>query len=217
MRTNRKLAIFPRCCSTRCVLCLVFIQRMGRKRVMTWLCVLWWWSSCEQHTDREWRWEWYGGYEQKWEIRGMIYLIGFWRPRVRVIIHWIGSCTCAIGNCKLTHTQISLNSQFLIIISHLLSSLTLLASALRSPKNPKLYRPSLSLHAMMLFSHQVQNLSQIAYLPLPASLLFLKCSGWFQSSTIPRWHVVHQDSLGSLVTTLLMNYLRMNHLQSNFI
>ena len=107
--------------------------------------------------DGGWRWEWYGGYERIVEIRGMTALIGFKTPRIGVITHWIGCCTCHIGNGELTPTLNSLKSQFLTMDSPISSELS------SSPKITKLSHPSPSLHAMIMSSHQVQHSPSTAY------------------------------------------------------
>jgi len=103
----------------------------------------WWWHgeierddltlcSCnegrvvdEKERDGGWRSERYGGYERTWRIRGMGWLIGFRRPRISVVTRRIGTRTCRIGDGKLTRTQNSLKSQFLMMISPISSDLSL--------------------------------------------------------------------------------------------
>jgi len=72
------------------------------------------------------RWEQYGGYEWICEIRGKTCLIGLSRLHLGVVTGRIGSCTCCIGNGKMTRRQNSLKSQFPMMITHLISSLFLL-------------------------------------------------------------------------------------------
>jgi len=62
--------------------------------------------------DGGWRWEWYGGYQQIWEIRGITCLIGFWTPCIGVITRRNGTPTCRIRDGKLTRTQHSLSPSF---------------------------------------------------------------------------------------------------------
>jgi len=71
----------------------------------------------EKERDGGWRWERCGGYERTWEIRGTTCVIGFERPRIGVITRRIGTRTCRIWDGKLTRTQNSLKSQFLMMIS----------------------------------------------------------------------------------------------------
>jgi len=110
----------------------------------------WWWHreiqrddltlcSCDdgravdkKERDGGWRWERYGWYEQLWEIKSTTWLIGvrrgligFRRPRIGVITHRIRTRTCHIGDGQLTCTQISLKSQFLMMISPISSEISL--------------------------------------------------------------------------------------------
>jgi len=62
--------------------------------------------------DGGWRWERYGAYELIWEIRGTTRLIGFGKPRIGVIAHRIGTCSCRIGDRKLTRPRNSLSPSF---------------------------------------------------------------------------------------------------------
>ena len=105
--------------------------------------------------NRGWRWAQCWGYECLREIRGTTCLIGFRRPNVGVITCWIGSHTCYIRNGEFTCTQNSLKSQFLMIISHLLSSLSFGSSTQPSPKNPKLSQLFLFWHAIIMSSLRV--------------------------------------------------------------
>jgi len=57
-------------------------------------------------------WEQYGGYQWIWEIRGTTCMIGFERPRIGEITHRIGTCTCLIGDGKLTCTWHSPSPSF---------------------------------------------------------------------------------------------------------
>ena len=102
--------------------------------------------------DGGWRWEWYGGYKQIWEIRGTTCLIGFRRHCISVLTHWIGSHTCHIQNGKLPRTQYSLKRQFLMMISPISThcSLSHPQSTLTSPKNTKLSHPSLSFYTIII-------------------------------------------------------------------
>jgi len=89
--------------------------------------------------DEEERWvedlEWYGGYEQIWEIRCTIGVIGFRGPAISVITRWIRSYTCHIDNGKLTYTLTLLRPSFSwwFPISSLL--LSLFSSTPPSPTN----------------------------------------------------------------------------------
>jgi len=103
----------------------------------------WWWHgeietddltlcSCndgrvvdEKERDGGWRWEWCGGYERTWEIRGTTCLIGFRRPGIGVITRRIRTLTCRIWDGKLTRTRNSLKSLFLMMISPISSDLSL--------------------------------------------------------------------------------------------
>jgi len=107
--------------------------------------------------DGGWRWEQFGGYEWIWEIKGTTWLIAFRRPRIDVITDWIRTRTCYIRNGKLTRIRNSLKSQCLMMISHLLSSLSVSSSTLLSPQNMKLSHPSPSRHAMIISEHWVQH------------------------------------------------------------
>ena len=71
----------------------------------------------KKERDRGWRWEQCGGYEQICEIRGRTCLYGLGRPRICVIMHQIGTCTCRSSDGKLTRTWNSLKSQFLILLT----------------------------------------------------------------------------------------------------
>jgi len=75
--------------------------------------------------DGGWRWEQYGGYELIWEIRSATCLMGFRRPRIGDNSCQIGSGTWHIRNIKLTPTQHSLKSQFLMIMFRISSHLSL--------------------------------------------------------------------------------------------
>jgi len=87
-------------------------------------------------------------YEQIWEIRGTTCMVTLRRPPLGVITRRIGTRTCCIGDGKLTCTQNSLKSQFLMMISPLpIYLLSILSSILPSPENTKLRHRSLSLHA----------------------------------------------------------------------
>jgi hypothetical protein len=59
-----------------------------------------------------WRWQQYGGYEQIWEISSTTCLIGFGRPRIRVMTCCIQTYTCRIGYRKLTRTWHSPSPSF---------------------------------------------------------------------------------------------------------
>jgi len=124
---------------------------------------------CTRKRDGGWWWEWYGGYKRIWEIRGMTCPIGFRRPCIAFLTCRIGSRTCHIGNGKLTHTQNSHKSQFLIMISPMSSYLSL--------SRPQLYHhlrtwcSVIPLYLSMPWSrvntkysiHQVQHTPSTAY------------------------------------------------------
>jgi len=80
--------------------------------------------------DGWWRWEWCGGSERIWAIRGTTCLIGLGRPRIG-ITWWIGTRSCCIRDGKFTRTQTSLMSQFLMMISPISSHI--------SSSHPQLY------------------------------------------------------------------------------
>jgi len=103
------------------------------------------------------RWEWYGGYEGIWQIWPISFLIGFKIPWISVLTWRIGRCTCHIGNGKLTCTQNSLKSQFLMLISPISSDLSVSS-------------PQLSHHL------RIQNWVIPLYLPMPQSLVDTKYS-----------------------------------------
>jgi hypothetical protein len=71
----------------------------------------------EEERDGGWKWVRCGGYEWIWDIKATTCVIGLWRPRMSQITRQIRAHTCHIGDGKLTCTQHSLKSQFLIIIS----------------------------------------------------------------------------------------------------
>ena len=83
------------------------------------------WVVDKKERDGGCRWEWHGGYEGIWEIRGTTCFIGFRRPRICDITLRIGTCTCHFGDGKFTHTRNSLKSQFLMMISPISSDLSL--------------------------------------------------------------------------------------------
>ena len=83
------------------------------------------WDGDEKERDVGWRWERCGGYEQIWEMKGTTCQIGLGRPRIGVITRRIATRTCRIGDCKLTRTRNSLNSQFLMMICPISSTITL--------------------------------------------------------------------------------------------
>jgi len=121
-------------CCTRCMLHLVYAA-LGVNS--------WWWHgeierydltlcSCndarvvdEKERDGGWRWDRYGCYEQTREIRGTTFLIGFRRPSISIITRRIGTHIFRTGDGKLTCTQNSLKSQFLMMISPISSDLSL--------------------------------------------------------------------------------------------
>jgi len=83
------------------------------------------WVVDEKERDAGWRWEWCGGHEQIQESRGRTCLIGLVILWIGVITRRIRTCTCRIGDGKLTCTPNSLQSQFLIMISPMSSDLCL--------------------------------------------------------------------------------------------
>jgi hypothetical protein len=83
------------------------------------------WVVDETERDGGGRWEWCRGYKLIWEITGTTCQIGMGRRRLNVIIHWIRTYTCSIGDGQLTHTRNSLKSQFLMMISPISSRLSL--------------------------------------------------------------------------------------------
>jgi len=90
--------------------------------------------------------------------------MGLGRACISVIICWIGSRTCCIGDGPLTPVWNSPKSQYLMMISpNLLWSLSFSSSILPSPKNTKLSHCSLSLHAMIKTEHRVQHTPSTAY------------------------------------------------------
>jgi len=132
-------AVLSVCC-TRCMLYSVYACTRCQLMIMAWRDGEGWldfvfcddsWVVHKKVRDGGWRWEWCGGYEWISELRGTTCQIGLRRPRVGVITCWIGSCTCRIGNGKLTLTGKSLNSQFLMMICPISSHL--------SPSRPQLY------------------------------------------------------------------------------
>jgi len=108
-------------------------------------------------------WEWYGGYERISESRGTTCPMGCSRSCIRVKNLWISSYSCRIRNGKLNPTCNSLMSQCLIMISHLLSSLSFMSSIIPLLKTTKVSHPSLSLHAMMRSWHWVKHTRSTAY------------------------------------------------------
>jgi len=81
------------------------------------------WVVDEKERDGGWRWEWYGGYERIWDIRGMTCLIGLGRPCIGDGSRRIGTLTCHIGDGELTRTRNSLSPSFswwFPLISHFL-------------------------------------------------------------------------------------------------
>jgi len=70
------------------------------------------WVVDEKERDGGWSWEWYGGYERIWEIRGTTCLIRLGRPCIGVSSRRIGTRTCHMGDGQLTRTQNSLSPSF---------------------------------------------------------------------------------------------------------
>ena len=66
-----------------------------------------------------------------------------------VITRRVGTGMCSIRHGKLTDTPNSLKLWFVMMISHLFSSLSFSSSTLPSPQKKKLHHPSLSLHAII--------------------------------------------------------------------
>jgi len=79
----------------------------------------------EKERDGGWRWERYGGSERTWAMSSTSCLIRFTRPRIGVITRRIGTCTCRIGDGKLTRTRNCFESQPLMMISLMSSDLSL--------------------------------------------------------------------------------------------
>jgi len=97
-------------CCTRCQ--LIFMSWRDREG---WLNSVFCdddWVVDENVRDGGWRWEWYGGYERIWEIKGATCLIGLGRPRIGVGSRQIGTRTCGIGDGLLTRTWNSLSPSF---------------------------------------------------------------------------------------------------------
>jgi len=110
-----------------------------------------------------------------WRVRadmsnqGTTCLIQFIRRRISVFTPRIVSSTCRISNGKLSRTRKSLNSQFLELISPILSHLS---RSLSSRKNTKLSHPYLSLHAMIIGqrgAHHAQSTSSSQDRQYPAT------------------------------------------------
>jgi len=70
------------------------------------------WVVHEKERDGGWGWEWCGGYERRWEIGGMTWLIWLGRPRMGGITRPIRTRTCRIGDGNLTRTRYSLSPSF---------------------------------------------------------------------------------------------------------
>ena len=79
----------------------------------------------ENQGDGGWRWELCGGYKQKCEIMGTTCLVLLGKPCIAVISCQIGTGICNISDGKLTRTQDSLESPFLILISSMSSDFSL--------------------------------------------------------------------------------------------
>jgi len=149
----------------------------------------------EEERDEGWRREQYGGYEQTWEIRGTTCLIGLITPRIRVITRQIGTRTCRIGDGKLTRTWNSLKSQFLMMISHISSDLSLSSAQLYH--HLRTWSWVIPLYLSMPWSslnteygiHQVQHHPKIDSLPLPASSPSLGRCCSAELSTFPQLQV----------------------------
>lgn len=97
-------------------------------------------------TKRDWGsgGEWSSGYESIWKITGMTYLIIFRIPLIGVFTHQIWSDIYSLRNDSLTDTWHSLQNQFLIIISHITSHLTLF--------HPQLYHYFSTLSSVIPFN-----------------------------------------------------------------
>jgi len=115
-------AVLSVCCTQCKLMMMAWRDREG------WLNLVF----CNDHTvvdenvgDGGWRWEWCAGYEWIWEIRGTTCLIGLGRPCIGVITRQIGTHTCCIVDGKLTSTQNSLKSHFLMMVSPISSHLSL--------------------------------------------------------------------------------------------
>ena len=199
-------------CCTQWMLYLVLTQDhgMGIDRDDLTLCSAMMVQLWTRKRDGEWRWEQYGEYEQIWEIRGTTCLIGLRRPWIGVITSWIGRHTCHIGNSTLSRSQNSVKSQFLIMISHLISSLF----CHRQPHHRLRTRSQVialylcipwlwddteySIHRVQQTPctayteyciHRVMHHPKINCLPYPASLSCLggPCCTLF--STFPKWRI----------------------------
>jgi len=110
-------------CNTRCPL-MIMTWRDREEWLNFVFC-----DDCRVVDEKEryggWRWEWWGGYERIWVIRGTTCRIGLGWPRIGVITGRIGTRTCYIGDGKLTRTWTYLKSPFLMMISPIPSHLSL--------------------------------------------------------------------------------------------
>jgi len=147
---------------------------------------------------------------------GTTRLIGLRRPRIDVFTRRIGTCTCLVRNGKLTCTRYSLKSQFLMMISHPLSSLSFSSSTLPSPKNTKLSHPSLSLHAMIKSSHRVQHSPSTAYTEyIIHRVQHTLSTAYTAYCIIPRSTVSHSQPFSSLCRTCCTQFCTFPQLQVN--
>jgi len=116
-------AILGECC-TRCRLMMI----MAWRERDGWLNIVFsddGWVADEKGGDGGWRWEWCGGYKRIREIRDTTCLIVLGRPHIGVNMRQLVTPTWCIGDGKLTRTQTSPKSQFLMIISPVSSHLSL--------------------------------------------------------------------------------------------
>jgi len=115
-------AVLGVCCSQCQLMIMAWRDREG------WHNFVFWDDSRvgdEKERDGGWRWEQCGWYQRIWVIWGRTYLIGLGRPRISVITRRIRTCTCCIGDGKLTRTRNSLKSQYLMMISPVPSHISL--------------------------------------------------------------------------------------------
>jgi len=172
-------------CCTGCILVLGVCCTRCQLTIMTWRDREGWLNSVfcndgrvvdKKEKDGGWRWEQCGGYERIWEIRGTTCLIGLGIPRISIITHRIGTCTCCIGDGKLPHTRNPLKSQVLMIFSPISSHLSLSRPQLYHHLRTRSYVIALSLS--MPWSrvntenrkHCIMHYPSIDCLPLPGTL-----------------------------------------------
>jgi len=108
-------------------------------------------------------------YERMWDIMGTTCLIGFRTPHIVVITRGIGTRTWCNGDGKLTRTQNSLKSQFLMMISRIPSHLCHACPQLYHHRSTQSYL--IALYLSMPWSranseyciHRVQHTPNTAY------------------------------------------------------